>query len=333
MPDRFTCPPFNSYDGKTDPVEHVSHYIQMMSLHSYNDALMCKVFPSSLGPSALRWFNGLRKGSVHSFAELIQEFSVRFVTCSRVPQPVDALLSMKIRIRETLRSYASRYWELYNEINGGNEKIDTSTFRMGLPEESGLRESLTKKPPEDIRQLMRRIEEYKRLEDDRMQSKGKAPMMSHPQAGAFQPRILGNLRIQKPKAQVREVNVTFKEPVHKILERIKHKPYFKWPNRMGGDLSRRNQNLYCTYHKDKGHTTEQCRVLKDHLGQLAKARYIKEFVLDAEDQGTGQRATQRGNPLPPLRSLASATRKRVLNVVTEEGSSVAPPTGKKMKLA
>nr|XP_023903727.1 uncharacterized protein LOC112015549 [Quercus suber] len=179
-PDRFTRPPFNSYDGKTNPVEYVSHYIQMMSLHTRNDALMCKVFSSSLGPTALRWFNGLHKGSIHNFAELIREFRTRFVTCSRVPQPVDALLSMKMRAGETLRNYASRYWELYNEIGGGNEKISASTFRMGLPKDSGLRESLTKKPPEDMSQLMRRIEEYKQLKDDRLQSKGKAPMTSRP---------------------------------------------------------------------------------------------------------------------------------------------------------
>ena len=102
------------------------------------------------------------------------------MTYSRVLQPVNALLSMKIRVRETLRSYASRYWELYNEIGGGNEKIAASTFRMGLPEDSGLQESLTKKPPEGMRQLMRRIEEYKRLEDDWLQSKGKAPLVNHP---------------------------------------------------------------------------------------------------------------------------------------------------------
>ncbi|XP_023893522.1 uncharacterized protein LOC112005502 [Quercus suber] len=166
MPDRFVQPPFNSYDGKTNPIEHVSHYIQMMSLHTHNDALMCKVFPSSLGPTALRWFNGLRKGSIHNFAKLIQEFGIQFVTCSWEPQSVDALLSMKIRVGETLHSYAARYWELYNEIDGGNEKIAASTFRMGLLEDSGLRESLTKKPPEDMRQLMRRIKEYKELEDD-----------------------------------------------------------------------------------------------------------------------------------------------------------------------
>ena len=109
MPSRFTRPPFNFYDGKTDLVEHVSLYIQMMSLHSQNDALMSKVFPSSLRPTALRWSNGLRKGLIYSFAELIQEFRVRFMTYSRVPQPVDTLPSMKMEAGETLCNFTSRY--------------------------------------------------------------------------------------------------------------------------------------------------------------------------------------------------------------------------------
>ena len=79
---------------------------------------------------------------------------------------MDMLLSMKMGARETLRSYANRYWELYNEISRGNEKIAASTFRMRLPEDSELRDSLTRRPLENMRQLMRRIEEYKRLEDD-----------------------------------------------------------------------------------------------------------------------------------------------------------------------
>ena len=62
------------------------------------------------------------------------------------------------------------------------------------------------------------------------------------------------------------MNVTFKELVHRIVDRIKNEPYFRWPNKIRGDPSRRNRNLYCTYHRDKGHTIEQCKVLKDHLG-------------------------------------------------------------------
>ena len=70
--------------------------------------------------------------------------------------------------------------------------------------------------------------------------------------------------------------------------------------RWGPNPSRRNHNLYCTYHRDKGHTTEQCRVLKDHSKQLVKAGYLKEFMVDLRNQEAGQGTRPRGNPLPPL---------------------------------
>lgn len=64
LPNRFTRPTFTIYDGKIDLVEHVSHYNQSMVIYSKNEALMCKIFPSSLGPIAMRWFNGLEKGAI-----------------------------------------------------------------------------------------------------------------------------------------------------------------------------------------------------------------------------------------------------------------------------
>ena len=45
--------------------------------------------------------------------------------------------------------------------------------------------------------------------------------------------------------------------------------------------------MYCTYHWDKGHTTEQCRMLKDHLGQLVKVGHLKEFVVEPGNRGPG----------------------------------------------
>lgn len=57
-------------------------------------------------------------------------------------------------------------------------------------------------------------------------------------------------------SQVERVNVAFKKHVHKILEKIKHEPYFHYLGKMSGDPARRNQNLYYTYHWDKGHTTK-----------------------------------------------------------------------------
>ena len=59
LPERFTAPCFEAYNDRTDPVAHISHYQQMMALSCYNDPLMCRLFPSSLGEVALRWFNQL----------------------------------------------------------------------------------------------------------------------------------------------------------------------------------------------------------------------------------------------------------------------------------
>ena len=56
--------------------------------------------------------------------------------------------------------------------------------------------------------------------------------------------------------QTEGINVTFKDLVYKILKCIKNEPYFRWPGKTGGNLARRNQSLYCTYHREKGHITE-----------------------------------------------------------------------------
>ena len=55
LPRRFHQPTFTLYNGRTDSVEHVSHFSQRMTLYSRDEALMCKVFPSSLGLVAMRW--------------------------------------------------------------------------------------------------------------------------------------------------------------------------------------------------------------------------------------------------------------------------------------
>ena len=92
------------YNGRTNLVEHVSHFNQTMAIHFKNEPLMCKVFPSSLGPVAMRWFDGLKVGSIDSFKELTQAFGSHFITCSRVPRPLASLLSLSMKEGETLKN-------------------------------------------------------------------------------------------------------------------------------------------------------------------------------------------------------------------------------------
>ena len=144
-----------------------------MVIHSKNKALMCKVFLSSLGLVAMRWFNGLKADSVDLYRQLTQAFSSCFVTNSKAPQPLSALLSLSMRDGETRKAYSGRYWEMYNEMDGNFDDVSINTFKSSLPTEHGLRKSLTGKSATSVRQLMDRIDKYKRVEEDQLQGKGK----------------------------------------------------------------------------------------------------------------------------------------------------------------
>ena len=65
-----------------------------------------------------------------------------------------------------MKAYSERYWEMFNEIDGDFDDVVVKTFKVGLPFERGLRKSLTGKPVTSLRQLMDRVDKYKRIEDD-----------------------------------------------------------------------------------------------------------------------------------------------------------------------
>ena len=75
-----------------------------------------------------------------------------------------------------------------------------------------------------------------------------------------------------------------------------------------------------------------------------KARYLKEFVVDLGNKGTGQGAQQRGNCLPPplgvieviyvaLRGIAVTRRRGVLTIVLAEDCLGKQPSEKRIKFA
>ncbi|XP_065623822.1 uncharacterized protein LOC136065070 [Quercus suber] len=173
LPRRFNQPTFTIYNGKTDPVEHVSHFNQRMVVYSRDETLMCKVFPSSLGPVAMRWFDNLKVDFINSYQELTQAFGSRFVTCRRVARPLSSLLSLSMREGESFKGYSNRYWEMFNDMVGNFDAMALDTFKLGLPTDHELRTSLSGKPITNMCQLMDRTEKYKRVKEDQQQGKGK----------------------------------------------------------------------------------------------------------------------------------------------------------------
>ena len=84
---------------------------------------------------------------------------------------------MTMREEETLKTYSDRYWKMFNEIDENFDNVPIRTFKVGVPAEHDLKKSLTRKLVRSVRQLMDRIDEYKWVEEDQQQGKGKTEVV------------------------------------------------------------------------------------------------------------------------------------------------------------
>ena len=66
---------------------------------------------------------------------------------------------------------------MFNEIDGNFDDVAIRTFKVELPTKHDLRKSLTKKLVRSVRWLMDCIDEYKRVEEDQQQGKGKGKVI------------------------------------------------------------------------------------------------------------------------------------------------------------
>ena len=53
---------------------------------------------------------------------------------------------------------------------------------------------------------------------------------------------------------------------------------FRWPEPLKMDPSKRDHNRKCAYHKEHGHTMEQCMSLHYLVEKLIKAGHLKRYV-------------------------------------------------------
>ena len=140
--------------------------------------------------------------------------------------------------------------------------------------------------------------------------KGKAKVVPQEKRDFRSDRFSNNNRLRRDytkqpgSADAQAVHAVFRDPLHQILEKIRNEPFFKWPNRMAGNPTKRNQNLYCQYHQKPRHTTEDCRILKNHLDQLVREGKLNHLLhhSSGRQEYTNVEA-RRDNLRPPISTI------------------------------
>jgi hypothetical protein len=193
-------------------------------------------------------------------------------------------MMIKLGNNESIKDYSARFWETYNDIDGCGEDTALQTFKLGLPPSTGLRQSLTKRPPTNLKKLMDRVEQFVRVEEDGGNTSAMLPEVpvrppsSRSQVRTGQASKASSVPTNYASPSFKAFQTVFKEPIYRILDKIKGEPFFVWPPKLVGDPAARNHNLHCLYHRDRGHLTENCHKYKTHLEQLVADGHLSDYV-------------------------------------------------------
>ncbi|RWW81438.1 hypothetical protein BHE74_00010194 [Ensete ventricosum] len=133
IPSSFRLPTLEPCDGSTDPTEHVVAFKAQVALYDIFDALMCRIFPTTLRGPARMWYSRIKPSSISSFDQFAKEFELNFIASS-YPWPMAAsLLGLTQGNDKPLAQFVSRDPEdARHSSYSGNPSIPDGTSALTI---------------------------------------------------------------------------------------------------------------------------------------------------------------------------------------------------------
>ncbi|KAK4402617.1 hypothetical protein Sango_1002400 [Sesamum angolense] len=265
----------SEYDGTGDPQEHLDKFYAKIDWYDLSDAAYCKVFRTTLSKRALAWFNQLPAGTISSLEQLTQRLLHHFSMNKWVPKTAAFLFTIRQRENESLRDYMQRFVEAVHEVPHVNHELLASIIQQNmLP--GRFKESIADKPPSTMENLLMRSEKYIRIEESNA---------SDPSLGV---KRKGREEEKEPKKKEERKHVpptgfthytTLNASRGEILVVAKQQGLIhQWPRKMKDNPKRVKSEKYCRFHRDRGHTTEECHHLMNEIEKLIQRGYLKEYI-------------------------------------------------------
>ncbi|KAG8639631.1 hypothetical protein MANES_14G158232v8 [Manihot esculenta] len=290
IPKKFMMLTMTAYDGTGNPWEYVLNYKTFMELQTNSDALMCKVFVTTLIGPARAWFNSLKVGSIKSFIDLASVFISIFITRVPAKRKMSYLKTIRQRRNESLREYVAKFNSETLQIPELDEGRVVEAMQKGTtsPEFFGL---LCRKPSTSLSELMKRAKKYIRQDgtlttnqfakDDRDRGRvGEDKRQDRLERRQdWGPEALNKhwweRKEQRPyqsrlPAEITLLNMSRAE----VLMAVQDKDFIQRPKPMKVEANRRDLDKYCQYHRTHGHDTNDCYQLINEIERLIKRCHL-----------------------------------------------------------
>ncbi|XP_057444237.1 uncharacterized protein LOC130736418 [Lotus japonicus] len=132
IPDNMKNLVLETYNGKTDPKDHLLYFNTKKVISAASDAVKCRMFPSTFKGTAMAWFKTLPRGSITNFRYFSSKFLIQF-SASKIKQvTIDDLYNVHQLERETLKQYVKRYNAASVKIEESEPQACARAFKNGL---------------------------------------------------------------------------------------------------------------------------------------------------------------------------------------------------------
>uniref|UniRef100_A0A2N9GDQ3 Uncharacterized protein n=1 Tax=Fagus sylvatica TaxID=28930 RepID=A0A2N9GDQ3_FAGSY len=278
LPSRFKVPLLENFDGTKDPFDYLEAFKTIMQLQAVPEEVMCRAFPLGLRGSARVWFDKLESELIGSSVQLSRAFIDHFISSQRRGRPPTHLLSVKQMEGESLRAFVHRFNEEAMKIDRPKEDVTVTAFMAGLRKGDFLYD-LCKDPLETMSELMYEATKHMNAEDA-LEAMDDPPPKKQ--------------RKQTTTPPVKFSSFTpLNTPIDKLLLQIQDDPSLRWPGKIRSDPNSRPKNLYCRFHRDHGHLTEDCVALKEQVETLIRQGKLQKTIIGGPASGGTSRASRK----------------------------------------
>ncbi|KAK3029629.1 hypothetical protein RJ639_037946 [Escallonia herrerae] len=251
------------YDGTGDPGKHVYQFETNMLLLQVSDAVMCRAFPTTLRKAAHAWKN------------------------------LASLLNIVEEKNKSLAYFLGRFNTATLKIDDLHESVKYTAFLRGLRPTSKFAFSVNKSPPGNMKALLEKANKYiqaKKYLETHRERRGEGREEQKKRSRELTPHGGKSTKHskrdeQRPKDPFALQNLTpLNAKPSQILHEIEDNKALQWPEKMRSRLNKWNKDLWCHFHNDHGHSTDNCESLKRAIEALIKRGQLRKFVTHKEGQ-------------------------------------------------
>ncbi|GKU89615.1 hypothetical protein SLEP1_g3735 [Rubroshorea leprosula] len=142
-PAGFKIPQLETYDETKDPDDHLHAFYSCMQAQNASDALMCKIFPSTLRGNARTWYYSLPPRSISFYTEMASTFVTKFSNRRLIRKTTSELMRVKQRDGKSLKNYMSRFNDAVLEVSSFDQAVGIAAMISSL-KHNKFRDSLIK---------------------------------------------------------------------------------------------------------------------------------------------------------------------------------------------